>query len=182
LFDSPADWISPNREGGYRDNPPPADGAKVIITDTDHLWGIGGNVPWVWKSFLRGHNPIFMDPYDGKVLRLDGDAELVGPIRKSLGYVHDWAQRVDLVAMSPQGHLASSRYCLANRGEEYLVYSPDANKPLTLQLPAGQFHTVWFNISNGDESQPQRSTCSGGKQSFTAHFAGDGLLYVRRAE
>ena len=43
LFDSPADWISPNPEGGYRDNPPAADGKKVVITDTDHLWGIGGN-------------------------------------------------------------------------------------------------------------------------------------------
>ena len=68
LFDSPADWISPNPEGGYRDNPPAADGSKVILTDTDHLWGIGGNQAWVWKSFLRGLNPIFMDPYDGTVI------------------------------------------------------------------------------------------------------------------
>ncbi|MHC4400345.1 MAG: DUF6298 domain-containing protein [Planctomycetota bacterium] len=68
LFDSPADWISPNHEGGYRDNPPAADGKKVILSDTDHLWGIGGNQAWVWKSFLRGMNPIFMDPYDGLVL------------------------------------------------------------------------------------------------------------------
>ena len=68
LLNSPADWISPNNEGGYRDNPPAADGTKVIITDTDHLWGIGGNSAWVWKSFLRGPNPIFMDPYDGAVL------------------------------------------------------------------------------------------------------------------
>ena len=65
LFDSPADWISPNPEGGYRDDPPAADGRKVIVSDTDHLWGIGGNAAWVWKSFLRGLNPIFMDPYDG---------------------------------------------------------------------------------------------------------------------
>ena len=42
LSDSPADWISPNREGRYRDNPPAADGRKVIVTDTDHLWVIGG--------------------------------------------------------------------------------------------------------------------------------------------
>lgn len=37
---------------------------KVILVDTDHLWGVGGSPAWVWKSFLRGHNPIFMDPYD----------------------------------------------------------------------------------------------------------------------
>ena len=47
----------------YQIDPPAADGRKVILTDTDHLWGIGGDVAWVWKSFLRGLNPIFMDPY-----------------------------------------------------------------------------------------------------------------------
>ena len=78
LTNSPADWISPNEpkqyEGtgsavrdahalsyDYISSPPVADGKKVIITDTDHLWGLGGNPDWVWKSFLRGLNPILMD-------------------------------------------------------------------------------------------------------------------------
>lgn len=43
LFASPADWISPNPAGGYRNQPPPAQGRKVVILDTDHLWGEGGN-------------------------------------------------------------------------------------------------------------------------------------------
>ncbi|UCC17485.1 MAG: aldo/keto reductase, partial [Dehalococcoidales bacterium] len=54
--------ISRALEGGYRDNPPFADGKKVILSDTDHLWGIGGDVAWAWKTFLRGMNPLFMDP------------------------------------------------------------------------------------------------------------------------
>ena len=35
---SPADWISPRHEGGqpYRDDPPTADGSKVIVPDTAH--------------------------------------------------------------------------------------------------------------------------------------------------
>ena len=40
LFDGPADWVSPNPEGGYRDNPPASGGQKVVVTDSDHLWGI----------------------------------------------------------------------------------------------------------------------------------------------
>src|SRR5688572_3392052 len=76
LFDGPADWISPNYapiswmlgdstvSTSFKENPPPSIGNKVIITDTDHLWGHGGNHQWVWKSFLRGLNPIFMDPWD----------------------------------------------------------------------------------------------------------------------
>lgn len=37
LFNSPADWISPDNMGGYRVDPPAADGGKVLISDTDHL-------------------------------------------------------------------------------------------------------------------------------------------------
>lgn len=37
LFNSPADWISPNPEGGYRDDPPSNDGRKIVLNDTDHL-------------------------------------------------------------------------------------------------------------------------------------------------
>jgi len=46
LFNSPADWISPkSAEPGqnYSYNPPPSVGKKVIISDTDHLWGILSN-------------------------------------------------------------------------------------------------------------------------------------------
>jgi len=57
LFNSFADWISPNPEGGYREDPPVNDGRKVVLNDTDHLWGEGGSPQWVWKSFTRGHNP-----------------------------------------------------------------------------------------------------------------------------
>ena len=49
LFESPADWISPNREGGYRHSPPPADGRKDgclahqrLPTDVIRVDGDGG--------------------------------------------------------------------------------------------------------------------------------------------
>lgn len=68
LFEGPADWIAPWEElpeYPYRNDPPVADGRKVVIVDTDHLWGIGGDRRWAWKSFLRGAQPSFMDGYDG---------------------------------------------------------------------------------------------------------------------
>ena len=65
LFDSPADWISPNpgtAEENYRYNPSPRYVGKVIVNDTDHLWGhTGGDAVWVWKSFCRGLNVLFME-------------------------------------------------------------------------------------------------------------------------
>ena len=126
LFDSPADWISPNPEGGYRDDPPTADGRKVILTDTDHLWGIGGSATWVWKSFLRGMNPLFMDPYEGVVLGEKFDPKYE-PVRNAMGVTLRVARELNLAAMTPRNELASSRYCLAGqgkRGMEYVVYVP----------------------------------------------------------
>ena len=91
LFASHADWVSPNGDGGYIDNPPAGDGQKVVIVDTDHLWGIGGDFVWVWKSFTRGLNPIFMDGYDGAGYGVGGDGlNFSDPqwvkLRATLGY------------------------------------------------------------------------------------------------
>ena len=36
---------------------------QIIVNDTDHVYGIGGDRIWAWKSFMRGLHPIFMDPY-----------------------------------------------------------------------------------------------------------------------
>jgi len=179
LLESPADWISPNPEGGYRDNPPPADGAKVILSDTDHLWGIGGNADWVWKSLLRGLNPIFMDPYDGKVLSKGFDARQAEAIRKSMGYALDWSRRVDLATLEPLGDLASTKYCLANPGREYLVYLPPGGREVKLTLPSGRYAAAWFDTATGKEADEKPFEHSGGGKDFSAPFEAASLLYVR---
>ena len=82
LFGSPADWMSPQRtdgtSGDYQDDPPAADGRKIIISDTDHLWGVGGDRVWVWKSFTRGHHPIYMDPLGKPEWVRSSEAEMEG--------------------------------------------------------------------------------------------------------
>lgn len=180
LLASPAEWISPNAEGGYRNNPPAADGRKVILNDTDHLWGIGGNQAWVWKSFLRGLNPIFMDPYEGVALgnRFDPKWE---PIRRSMGYTLRLANRMNLAATVPRNDLASTKYCLANSGEEYLVYLPDGGTvSVDLSDASGRFSVEWFNPSDGS-SINGASVTGGARRSFTAPFAGDAVLYLKAA-
>jgi hypothetical protein len=144
LFDSPAEWVSPNPEDGYRDNPPANDGKKVILNDTDHLWGIGGNQAWVWKSFTRGLNPIFMDPYDGMVLgsRFDPKFEL---IRRSMGYALKFARRMDLNKCK----LAATGYCLSNPDIQYLVYQPTAGDPVKLKLAQREYSFEWFDPGSG---------------------------------
>jgi len=182
LFDSPADWVSPNPDAdagyNYRDNPPPAAGKKVVLSDTDHLWGIGGDVAWVWKSFLRGHNPIFMDPYKRDVLD-GGPVARWEPVRQAMGAVRRLADRMDLTAMTPTKDLASSGYCLANPGREYVVYLPKAGE-VTLDLSAatGEFAVEWLNPQTGEATKAQ-NVAGGAKRSWQLPLAGDAVLHLK---
>jgi hypothetical protein len=49
LSDTHADWIS-QINGVYTSNPPDAPTNKVVIADTDHIFGIGGDLNWVWRA------------------------------------------------------------------------------------------------------------------------------------
>jgi len=180
LLESPADWVSPNPEGGYRDDPPAADGKKVILNDTDHLWGIGGNPAWVWRSFLRGLNPLFMDPYDGTVLPPGGSQW--EPMRRALGYTLRVARELNLAAMTPQNDLASTGYCLANTGKdaEYLLYLPSGGE-VTVDLTAspGPLESRWLNTADGNW-QTAPPTAGGHRTRLRSPFAKEGLLWLRR--
>ena len=174
LFESPADWISPNREGGYRHSPPPADGRKVVLSDTDHLFGTGcKDYRWVWKTFLRGHNVLYMDMWT--VERDDADRERV---RKAIGHTRGYAQRMDLTATVPRPDLASTGYCLAEPGESYLVYLPEGGET-TVDLSASpeRVSVEWFSPVSG-ETKTSVPVMGGGIRAFTAPFAGDAALYL----
>jgi Family of unknown function (DUF6298) len=182
LFDSPADWISPNPDApegyDYRTNPPPAVGEKVILSDTDHLWGIGGNADWAWKSFLRGHNPLFMDPYDNRVLG-KGSPDQWNPLRQSLGHTRRLAEHVDLVRMTPSLDIASTAYCLANPGSEYLAYQPGSGKfTVNLENIAGTFTVEWFG-DRTDLATPRHEVKGGSVREFVPPMIGPAVLYLK---
>ena len=67
LYDSSAEAIGlgevAESSTALQTDPGAADGSKVSILDTDHIWGVGGTNTWVWRAFTRGHNPIYMDCY-----------------------------------------------------------------------------------------------------------------------
>lgn len=64
---SPADWISPAM-ANYQTPTFPNTTGKVVLLDTDHLWGMGGNAAWVAQAAASGYNVLFMDPYVGNVV------------------------------------------------------------------------------------------------------------------
>jgi len=203
VLNSPADWISQNVD---IESPPVADGTKIIIADTDHICGICGDQQWVWKSFTRGENPIFMDYYDNAISGrgIPFENEKQDEIRASLGYTRNYAERMNLVEMAPMPELCSTGYCLANPGNdkpEYLVFLSsggtvagllnrlDIQRNISLDLPADSWVDVdlsgsplellveWFNPSDGIIITA--GTIQGGTMhTFTAPFSGDAVLYL----
>lgn len=181
LLGSPADWISPQNDGvsgDYQNDPPAADGRKVILSDTDHLWGVGGDRAWVWKSFTRGHHPIYMDPLRKENWVSATEAEMESA-RKAMGHTRIFAERMNLAAMTPQPKLASTRYCLANPGTEYLVYQRKAGEAFSLELKPGAYHYEWFHPTKGAAAGSGRIESSGKAHQFRAPFEGDAVLHLK---
>ena len=153
----------PAARGILCEDPPAWDGRKVSLLDTDHIWGVGGSAAWVWRSFVRGHNPIFMDPYDGSVLGVPSDPRWE-PIRLALGHSRRLAERLNLAGMQPRPDFASTGYCLANPGLEYLVYQPKPGETFSVEMKPGRYRYEWINpatamaAGSGSTASAARST------------------------
>jgi hypothetical protein len=115
LLESEADWISPRGEN-YLDDPPVADGRKVVVFDNDHVCGVCPGESFVWKSFFRGHNPIYMDPLSGDdPVYPDPDAAAAyEQARSAMKQTLHLARQIDLRWMEPRPDLTSTAYALAD--------------------------------------------------------------------
>jgi len=189
LLESPADWISPGEQL------PAADGRKVVINDTDHsyFWtglkqdGPAAQRAWVWENFTRGCQCLFMDPYldpshdPGRNRPAGGvpDPYWDG-LRDALGRTRTLAACMNLAAAVPHGELASTTFCLADPGKEYLVYSPE-NVEVTVDLSAvsGSMDVEWMRPDDGTVTRAGVIE-GGGRRSLKAPFEGDAVLYLRR--
>src|SRR6266850_5051912 len=170
LLTSPADWIL---LPGTDTDPPLAAGSKVSFSDMDpKLLGSSTSYPMVWKNFMRGFNPIYLE---SGLTNPGGDEN----VRDSMGYALKYSQLVDLSSMSPSSELCSSGYCLINPGREYLVYLPTGGTVrVDLSAASGSFVASWFSPVTG-------RTTSGGTVSagipilFTSPIDGDAVLYLQ---
>jgi len=180
MLASPADWVSPGRSDGFGEDPPAWEGQKVSLLDTDHIWGVGGNPAWAWKSFLRGHNPLFMDPYDHAILG-KGAPEHWEALRLSLGQTRRLAGRVDLAAMVPHDDLASTRYCLSLPGVAYIIYLPEGGEvDLDLSGASGAFRVEWIHPIEGTTTRA-RPVDGGTRRALKAARPGPAVLYLQKS-
>jgi hypothetical protein len=200
LFGSPADWISPGfddvespmHNSRWLTNPPANDGAKVIISDTDHYSPMKADAPWAWKSLLRGHNPILYDL--GIIAGVDPPdpssgspyfASLEGA-RYAMGDTLRLARQMDLAEMEPRGDLSSTGYALANPGEDYLVLQPDETaEPFAVTLEAGTYSVRWHSVRSRETKDAGTvQTEDGGHTTFMAPItaADPAVLHIKRVE
>ncbi|MEB2360575.1 MAG: hypothetical protein HUU41_01155 [Bryobacteraceae bacterium] len=179
LYASPADWISPNDGGSaesFRDNPCADCTTKVVVSDTDHLWGhTGGDNVWVWKSFCRGLNVLFMEELLPSPTWQDS-------ARLAMGQTRRYANKMDLASMKPEPAIARGGYCLAHRGREYLVFQPGVIGQFTVDLEdaPGVFDVEWLNV-NKDETLAGKSVQGGAAVTFRTPFGGPAALYLKRS-
>jgi hypothetical protein len=203
IVNSDADWIAPV----VRISPTQTIGSgnparKVNINDSDHsYWEIWNdsqqtNRNYFWINFTQGNQTLFMDPYvvyyprehrnlppsprngigSGPDLRWEN-------VRNTMGYIREYADRMNLAAMTPQGKLSSTGHVIANASPtnpEFLVYASSGGE-FTVNLSGikGQFTVEWLNPSTGVKiTGPDIS--GEGVRTFTPPFSGDAVLYLRR--
>ena len=166
LWNSPADWISPGfddtlGEGRWSTDPPPNDGSKVVLLDTDHFSPLSSNALWVWKAFLRGHNPILYDlgilgggvPADPSEGNPSFDS--LEPARHAMGDTRGLAEQINLITMQPRTDLSSTGFALVDPGTEYLILQPSEKaEPFSIALTAGRYTVDWHSL-------PSRKTARG---------------------
>ena len=100
-----------------------------------------GGSDWVWKSFVRGYNPIYMDPFDRHPDRLAA--------RHAMGAARKVAGSVSLANSRPRVDLSSARYALAWPGNEYVVYEPGQAR-FWLEVGRARIYSgTWINAVDG---------------------------------
>jgi hypothetical protein len=197
LYAGEADWVSPQvndaeiRKGLL----PAADGRKVSLLDSDH-WFIFPilNDPalgrdWVWQAFSLGHNPILMEQVpinSGSNVPVTTEDPGHVASRRAMGHTRRLADRMNLVAMTPRPALASTGYCLAAPGVEYLAYQPKAGEAFTVELVAGVYELTWIDPAVEDATDAggdkrRRVESAGGVERFQPPFDGPAVLHLKRA-
>jgi hypothetical protein len=130
-----------------------------------------------------------MDGYDGAA---DGagapadwepNAEPWASLRSNLGYIREFAERVDLAAMRPQPELSSTGYCLSHADggtAEYLVYADASTRTVTVDLSGhpGDLAVEWLDPRTG-ESRREAAVSGGGPRQLRSPFSADAVLYLR---
>ena len=181
LLSSPADcfaaagsWSS----GAYRrKNPPANDTGKPGIVDMDHVSPGSNDVGFVWSAFTRSyHFSLYDHPFESP----DSEGTDWQRVRLNVGQTIVCALQMDLAKAIPWRDLASTRFCLANPGEQYVVYQPDKQAFEVSGLKAGQmYHFEWYDTERSCVAGKGNMICTDTSHHFTPNTKAMVLFLMR---
>jgi hypothetical protein len=202
ILNSDADWIAPTAKISPTSscgNGHPS--CKVNINDSDHSYfGMWNDSPRVnrnyfWINFTQGDQTLFMDPYvvfyprekrnlcPSPVNGISSEPDTRwDQVRDTMGYIRDYADRMNLAAMTPQGSLSSTGHAIVNTtstNPEFLVYAPSGGSfSVNVLGNRGQFAVEWMNPATGARTAGANVN-GGATRTFNPPFSGDAVLYLR---
>ncbi|MEM7672801.1 MAG: DUF5060 domain-containing protein [Verrucomicrobiota bacterium] len=106
----------------------------------------------VWAAFTAGAAGVgFYNDEDTKFRGEDGYERFIDYYDTMVRATDFLSSHLaDITLMNPDDDLVSSGYCLANPGNEYLIYLPNGgNTTLDLSAESGDFQVLWFDPRNG---------------------------------
>lgn len=166
--------------GRYRKQDPPANKAgKPGFVDMDHVAAGSHDVGYVWTAFTRGyHFNLYDKPFESP----DAEGPAWERMRYNVGKTVEYANTMDLINARPRPDLASTGFCLAKPGCEYIVYQPNRSPFTVSGLQAGRsYYYQWFDAGRCEVVGRGRVKMLSSTKSFTP--ANECMvLYLNRAE
>jgi len=186
LLSSPAEAVVPFAWRGPGDErweyePPAGHVGKVVFLDTDHLWGVGGNVDWVWRSFMRGYQPMYMDPwgYDHMDPLAPAGRE---DVRRALGAACRLAAELDLSVMVPRPDVVSTGFALYDGAATAIVYQPYEDRLcLNVGRDLAGAGVEWRDLVDDARRAPGTIRLTGGGGLLDPPWPGPAVAVVRLA-
>ena len=173
-------WAPGDNAGDYANNPPIFTGMPVIW-DLDHTGTPRDNPSrkYVWTSFMRGYQYSL---YDTPFEEPWSQSAAWENIRYNIGATNSYASRMALADMTPSASSSScsTRYCLVNAGQEYLIYQPSSGA-FTVSMVAGSYDYEWFDPATASIVLTGTVTATAGDNVYTPPpvISADAVLYLK---
>jgi hypothetical protein len=169
VVQSPADCFAV--AGGWdsnayaRKNPPANDAGKPAIVDMDHVSPGSTDVGYVWSAFTRGYH---FSLYDKPFEKPDAEGPAWECVRCNVSQASTYARRLDLSQARPHGDVATTGFCLACPGEQYVVYQPQ-HKPFDVSalIPQASYLYEWYDCDAHRVVERGQFKCTEQNRSFT---------------
>ena len=179
FVDSPADCIS--TAGGWinKDNPKVYRIDKPVVMDLDHVAPGQCQPALIWKAFTRGYH---FNLYEGPFEQPQQESRAWQVARENLRLTSILAKRVqDIALMNPDENLSSTGYCLANEGQEYIVYAEEQKDFQVNGLQAGQeYQYEWISTMEARVRETGRVTPDDRTHRFSPVCSGAVLFLTLR--